>query len=72
MGRNFGTPGYLRLELESPSSRRAWVEISLENRLAAKAAQVALLAEGVGRNIGGGADKLVFRVALLAEGVGRN
>ena len=56
----------------SPSSRRAWVEII---RIPHHPAQyrVALLAEGVGRNVPSvGAPTLVIRVALLAEGVGRN
>ena len=58
--------------LVSPSSRRAWVEIS--NGLTATLQEdFALLAEGVGRNRlagGGAADHAA--VALLAEGVGRN
>ena len=35
-------------------------------------ASVALLAEGVGRNVLLSSDKLTGEVALLAEGVGRN
>ena len=40
------TPGYL----ESPSSRRAWIEISFPESRTTKPAPVALLAEGVDRN----------------------
>ena len=56
----------------SPSSRRAWIEMS-RPRARCRSATVALLAEGVDRNLtkenrtGGG-----FKVALLAEGVDRN
>ena len=56
----------------SPSSRRAWIEISIAGWRSFPGA-VALLAEGVDRNTytdpaSGEAD----RVALLAEGVDRN
>ena len=56
----------------SPSSRRAWVEISMA-RACRSPPSVALLAEGVGRNrpflkI----YSFVACVALLTEGVGRN
>ena len=57
----------------SPSSRRAWVEIA--SALSSKQQKyVALLAEGVGRNINCGNSRCgaIGRVALLAEGVGRN
>ena len=57
---------------ESPSSRRAGVEIGDAIYLT-QTPLVALLAEGVGRNLG--AFDLTFnriQVALLAEGVGRN
>ena len=56
----------------SPSSRRAWVEIS-QISAPSRNTQVALLAEGVGRNrsIAHGVNVVVV-VALLAEGVGRN
>ena len=64
--------GVFSLFLLSPSSRRAWIEIRTWMNCA-MAAPVALLAEGVDRNllviavfIGGG------DVALLAEGVDRN
>ena len=55
----------------SPSSRRAWIEITLKKNLLKKQ-YVALLAEGVDRN-----DELskalhFAGVALLAEGVDRN
>ena len=60
------------LFLLSPSSRRAWIEIKMCcNAIAMR--KVALLAEGVDRNI---SKPLVvnhgIRVALLAEGVDRN
>ena len=56
----------------SPSSRRAWVEI-VWARGHLDDAEVALLAEGVGRNVSVSVAALKLRmVALLAEGVGRN
>ncbi len=55
----------------SPSSRRAWIEITglwgVENKLS-----VALLAEGVDRNKFDAATYPGATVALLAEGVDRN
>ena len=56
----------------SPSSRRAWIEIFWQKD-SVSADVVALLAEGVDRNV----HNVVFvirdvRVALLAEGVDRN
>ena len=56
----------------SPSSRRAWIEIS-RAASAAFSARVALLAEGVDRN-NHNRDSVIGRiiVALLAEGVDRN
>ena len=39
---------------------------------AAAPTAVALLAEGVGRNVAPSKEFLVYQVALLAEGVGRN
>ena len=56
----------------SPSSRRAWIEIT--PAVAEKARRgVALLAEGVDRNAFQRQNlKTDFRVALLAEGVDRN
>ena len=61
------TPGYL----ESPSSRRAWIEIAKTPCTYCRCI-VALLAEGVDRNtcpLWKYTDK---PVALLAEGVDRN
>ena len=56
----------------SPSSRRAWIEI-IAIVPAFAALTVALLAEGVDRNIlDGGALIPDLEVALLAEGVDRN
>ena len=55
----------------SPSSRRAWIEISVTST-AQKNGQVALLAEGVDRNVLVHVQYLVRQVALLAEGVDRN
>ena len=63
---------FVGLSIKSPSSRRAWIEIENvpgESQFHA----VALLAEGVDRNVGcvpTGAMPLT--VALLAEGVDRN
>ena len=56
----------------SPSSRRAWVEITLTSHMA-ELVSVALLAEGVGRNQTWlKLSTMTHPVALLAEGVGRN
>ena len=57
---------------KSPSSRRAWIEISA-SILHGTHAAVALLAEGVDRNLLCFTDRLPqLHVALLAEGVDRN
>ena len=61
------------LFLLSPSSRRAWIEIQPVRHKRHHTGQVALLAEGVDRNL----NNLVLcwrkcNVALLAEGVDRN
>ena len=56
---------------ESPSSRRAWIEIVLTLTIQAVPA-VALLAEGVDRNDQQTGKELTQKVALLAEGVDRN
>ena len=56
---------------QSPSSRRAWIEI-FTPKLREKAEKVALLAEGVDRNNSGVVQIFSTRVALLAEGVDRN
>ena len=57
---------------ESPSSRRAWIEISV-GAFALHLAAVALLAEGVDRNnLRCSHGKTERQVALLAEGVDRN
>ena len=55
----------------SPSSRRAWIEIKIAGDLS-PAVSVALLAEGVDRNIVVTLRAAVLPVALLAEGVDRN
>ena len=55
----------------SPSSRRAWIEIS-PYLAAPAAAAVALLAEGVDRNLLLHVQQRRSGVALLAEGVDRN
>ena len=55
----------------SPSSRRAWIEIQRDSQQDTKQ-DVALLAEGVDRNIGGLVNWPSEEVALLAEGVDRN
>ena len=51
--RNNYAQTFYGLRLKSPSSRRAWIEISQESRKAAYVPCVALLAEGVDRNIVG-------------------
>ena len=57
---------------QSPSSRRAWIEIGKAGRNLSRAA-VALLAEGVDRNLFFARCRCPARaVALLAEGVDRN
>ena len=55
----------------SPSSRRAWIEI-LEQLVGAFRMFVALLAEGVDRNVGSNRTVHLDTVALLAESVDRN
>ena len=56
----------------SPSSRRAWIEISMYG-FSGSRGNVALLAEGVDRNVHCPCDNADFpEVALLAEGVDRN
>ena len=55
----------------SPSSRRAWIEISI-NSPKKNRRKVALLAEGVDRNFDCSEAAAQFEVALLAEGVDRN
>ena len=58
-------------EKRSPSSRRAWIEIKSNGRIRGKQ-QVALLAEGVDRNMLPIKFNDFQQVALLAEGVDRN
>ena len=55
----------------SPSSRRAWIEITVFSPLRIFS-HVALLAEGVDRNFSGRFVSPERQVALLAEGVDRN
>ena len=55
----------------SPSSRRAWIEIDRQ-RIAYTTISVALLAEGVDRNLPDLCRRSGQHVALLAEGVDRN
>ena len=56
----------------SPSSRRAWIEITLKCSFSTRA-PVALLAEGVDRNFKPPLPRSMTKdVALLAEGVDRN
>ncbi len=61
----------ISLFLLSPSSRRAWIEIPMA-AACSPAGRVALLAEGVDRNIVHGCYRGGLSVALLAEGVDRN
>ena len=65
--------GVFSLFLLSLSSRRAWIEIRRNDNTELED-EVALLAEGVDRNILGGVWVVGDRpqVALLAEGVDRN
>ena len=49
VGRNLAKMPGFRTAQESPSSRRAWVEIEMDDK-SADMDDVALLAEGVGRN----------------------
>ena len=60
-----------KMENKSPSSRRAWIEISL-SRMSVSCNPVALLAEGVDRNTRTLSYGPAILVALLAEGVDRN
>ena len=56
----------------SPSSRRAWIEIKVAQKKS-ETDMVALLAEGVDRNMKSAKEKdSGLYVALLAEGVDRN
>ena len=57
--------------MTSPSSRRAWIEILGSSRSRA-VSSVALLAEGVDRNLAAVRGSADAGVALLAEGVDRN
>ena len=58
--------------MASPSSRRAWIEI-YNAQMEQYQVAVALLAEGVDRNLKAGGQLFHdFGVALLAEGVDRN
>ena len=57
--------------VESPSSRRAWIEMLIDN-LDVHAGIVAFLAEGVDRNPIRGKLTRIPDVAFLAEGVDRN
>ena len=69
--RNMVKAPVVLVELPSPSSRRAWIEIPCAAAACAYAA-VALLAEGVDRNFTATKTPMTRRVALLAEGVDRN
>ena len=63
--------GVFSLFLLSPSSRRAWIEIGTTPATATPAC-VALLAEGVDRNVSPPSKVPIRDVALLAEGVDRH
>ena len=70
--RNLGAVVKLPDDVESPSSRRAWIEIAISSDLVF-GFTVALLAEGVDRNqLVHAVGDAVQPVALLAEGVDRN
>ena len=55
----------------SPTTRRAWIEICWKS-FGTTPPSVALLAEGVDRNLFDIIQPHILRVALLAEGVDRN
>ena len=61
----------LPIRCPSPSSRRAWIEITLFRCMLPAEPRVVLLAEGVDRNDGSSVQDLPAAVALLAEGVDR-
>ena len=61
----------ISLFLLSPSSRRAWIEMLMAARILSTPL-VALLAEGVDRNVAEAQSISGLSVALLAEGVDRN
>ena len=61
----------ISLFLLSPSSRRAWIEI-YQDEFVTVGTDVALLAEGVDRNLDSCKEGYREKVALLAEGVDRN
>ncbi len=63
---------YIALELISPSTRRAWIEIQLDDAIGSRIAEVALHPEGVDRNVSGAGPWRVGKVALHPEGVDRN
>ena len=65
------TPGLCQSLRKSPSSQRAWIEIGLSG-VFRQPLHVALLAEGVDRNLLYGCPYSYGCVALLAEGVDRN
>ena len=62
---------YSPAAMASPSSRRAWIEIP-SSSVETQSVEVALLAEGVDRNMLYPSKSTVLQVALLAEGVDRN
>ena len=66
-----GTPFCKETVPASPSSRRAWIEILRAGRVGRRCL-VALLAEGVDRNLLSEYEVFATHVALLAEGVDRN
>ena len=69
--RNSSQGGGYSSAARSPSSRRAWIEMSPRAVFYTPVA-VALLAEGVDRNSSAGTLQQLSKVALLAEGVDRN
>ena len=69
VGRNFSMPLQDGRAAMSPSSRRAWIEMS-NVRLAALVKNVALLAEGVDRNIWPSASNSAGRSSPNAAGAG--
>ena len=69
--RNLVVRGIRTVCAESPSSRRAWIEIG-QSPWSTQLREVALLAEGVDRNTKDELKVYKKKVALLAEGVDRN
>ncbi len=64
--------GFQKTKLWSPSTRRAWIEISNACSSEGQCIAVALHTEGVDRNKNGSTLDFGYLVALHTEGVDRN